>query len=237
MLDQPKTHTRERLGTGPREVLAVLPAIGRLMVTANHLGATHERIGMVETVEFRDGWAVIGGVEHESRIELGAVAEIVVDRSSLMQGKAYPRIDLMRADGSVIAGIVGFDDLPPFDAALAPLGPGTPLAPKPEKPAPERVEAGQSDPGRVALDAAREAARPVVIGFSRPGFAQVWRGTIETVKPAMGFINVMRADFHLHLRTAAVASWREVGDKRYALDAAGQPIGLSLGTVSRTPAG
>lgn len=232
MLDQPKTHTRERLAAGGREVLALLPAIGRLMVTANHLGATHERIGLVETVEFRDGWAVVDGAEHESRIELGTIAEIVVDRSSVMQGRAYPRFDLMRADGSVIAGIVGFDDLPPFDAALASLGPGAPLPPKPEKAAADRVEAAASDPGRVELETAREAARPVVIGFSRPGFEQVWRGTIEVVKPAMGFINVMYADFHLHLKTAAVASWRQDGDRRLALDAAGEPIGLYLVTGS-----
>lgn len=127
---------RARLDANPRDVLAVLPAIGRLMVTARHLGATHERIGAVETVSFEHGWAVIGGAEHESRIELSSVAEIVIDRTSVMKDKAYPRLDLHRADGSYICGIVGFDGLAPFDAAVAAFGPGTAVEPKPEAPPP-----------------------------------------------------------------------------------------------------
>ena len=51
------------------------------------------------------------------------IGEMIVDRTSLMQGKAYPRLDLHRADGSYICGIVGFDGIEPFDAALAPFGP------------------------------------------------------------------------------------------------------------------
>ena len=100
MLDKPTTLPRARLDVSVQDVLATLPAIGKLMVTARHLGATHERIGTVETVTFEDGWAVIGGAEHESRIELASVAEIIVDRTSVMKDKADPRIDLNRADGS-----------------------------------------------------------------------------------------------------------------------------------------
>ena len=146
MLDKPTTLPRARLDASPRDVLAVLPAIGRLMVTAKHLGATHERIGAVETVEFEDGWAVIGGAEHESRIELASVAEIIVDRTSVMKDKAYPRIDLHRPDGSYICGIVAFDGLEPFDAAVAPLGRGTAMERKPEAPAGDRSEGSETDP-------------------------------------------------------------------------------------------
>lgn len=230
MLDKPTTLPRARLDASPRDVLAVLPAIGRLMVTAKHLGATHERIGTVETVSFEDGWAMIGGAEHESRIELDSVAEIIVDRTSVMKDKAYPRLDLNRADGSYICGIVGFDGIEPFDAAVAALGQGTAVEAKPETPAGDRVEASETDPGRLPLEDAQAAAVPVVIGFRRPGFQQFWRGTIETVKPAMGFINVMRADFHLHLKAGAVAEWRRdpVTGEREAFNADGEPLGLSL---------
>jgi putative heme degradation protein len=230
MLDKPTTPPRARLDASAREVLATLPAIGKLMVTARHLGATHERIGMVETVSFENGWAVIGGAEHESRIELASVAEIVIDRTGVMKDKAYPRIDLNRADGSYICGIVGFDGIEPFDAAVAPLGVGTAIGAKPDIPLGERVEATETDPGRLPLEDAQAAATPVVIGFKRPGFQQFWRGTIETVKPAMGFINVMRSDFHLHLRAGAVAEWHRdaLTGEREAFNADGEPLGLTL---------
>lgn len=230
MLDKPTTLPRARLVAKPEAVLAVLPQIGRLMVTANHLGATHERIGSVETVTFDSGWAVIAGAEHESRIELSAIPEIIVDRTSVMKDKAYPRLDLLRADGTIICGVVGFDGLEPFDAAVAPLGTGEAVDAKPEKPASERIDPAATDPGLVALEAARAAATSMVIGFRRPSFWQAFRGTVEAVKPAMGFINVMRADFHLHLKSGAVAEWRSIGDERRAVDAAGQELGLYLQT-------
>ena len=228
MLDKPHTLPRARLAATPEAVLAALPQVGRLMITARNLGATHERIGKVESVSFADGWAVIGGAEHDSRIELGAIAELIVDRTSVMQEKAYPRIDLHRADGSYICGIVGFDGLDPFDAALAPFGPGQAVEPKPDPGPTERIEPAATDPGLVALEAVREAAAPVIVGFRQPGFRQAFRGVVETVKPAMGFINIMRTDFHLHLKSGAVAEWREVDGERRARNADGEELGLYL---------
>lgn len=228
MLDKPKTFARARLTATPEAVLATLPQVGRLMITAKNLGATHERIGPVETVGFTDGWAVVGGADHESRIELAAIAEMIVDRTSVMKDKAYPRIDLHRADGTYICGIVGFDGLEPFDAAVASFGPGEPLDPKPEAGPTERIEAAATDPGLVTLEAVRDAATPVVVGFRQPGFRQAFRGVVETVKPAMGFINIMRGDFHLHLKSGAVAEWREADGERRAINAEGLELGLYL---------
>lgn len=228
MLDKPATFPRARLAATPEAVLATLPQVGRLMVTAKNLGATHERIGPVETVRFADGWAIIGGADHESRIELSAIAEMIVDRTSIMQGKCYPRLDLNRADGSYICGIVGFDGIEPFDGAIAAFGPGEALDPKPETGPTERIEPDPTDPGLLVLEATREAATPVIIGFRQPGFWQAFRGVVETVKPAMGFINVMRPDFHLHLKSGAVAEWRTIETERRAVDAAGRELGLYL---------
>lgn len=228
MLDKPHTFPRARLAATPEAVLATLPQVGRLMVTAKNLGATHERIGSVETVTFADGWAILGGADHDSRIELNAIAEMVVDRTSVMKDKAYPRIDLHRADGSTICGIVGFDGLEPFDSAIAAFGPGEALDSKPETGPAERLDPAATDPGLLALEAAREAATPVILGFRQPSFRQAFRGVVETVKPAMGFINVMRGDFHLHLKSGAVAEWREVEGERRAVDAEGRELGLYL---------
>jgi putative heme degradation protein len=53
------------------------------------------------------------------------------------------------------------------------------------------------------------------------------------VKPAMGFINVMKPDFHLHLRGGAVATWqrKDVGNgtvEMVAVDAKAGLIGLKV---------
>jgi hypothetical protein len=232
MLDKPHLPQRARLAAPPEAVLATLPQVGRLMITAKNLGATHERIGPVETVRFVDGWAIIGGTDHESRIELSAIAEMIVDRTSIMQGKTYPRLDLNRPDGSYICGIVGFDGIEPFDSAIAAFGPGEALDPKSETGPTERTDPEPTDPGLLVLEASREAATPVIIDFRQPGFWQAFRGVVETVKPAMGFINVMRPDFHLHLKSGAVAVWRpmptETGTRYEALGPDGVALGLSL---------
>jgi len=230
MLDKPTPLTlpRARLTATPEALLATLPQVGRLMITAKHLGATHERIGKVESVSFAEGWAIIGGADHESRIELSAIAEMIVDRTSVMQDKAYPRIDLHRADGSYICGIVGFDGLEPFDSAIAAFGPGDALQPKPASAPTERIEPAPTDAGLVGLAAVRDAATPVVLGFRQPGFWQAFRGVVETVKPAMGFINIMRGDFHLHLKSGAVAQWQQTGGERRAVNDEGQELGLYL---------
>ncbi len=232
MLDKPTPLPREAVAADAASVLQALPAIGRLMVTANHLGATHERIGRVEAVRIVDGWAILEGAEHESRIALAEIASLVIDRTSVMRDTPYPRIELLRADGTEVAHVVGFEGLGPFEAAMAGLGAGTAAAEKPAKAQGERGEVPEGDLGQALFNEAQRAGGPVTIRFARPGFVQFWRGTIEAVKPAMGFVNVMRSDFHLHLRAGAVADWRHVasdtGHEYAALGADGAEIGLAV---------
>lgn len=233
----PAALPREAVAADTATVLRALPAIGRLMVTANHLGATHERIGTVETVRIEDGWAILGGAEHESRIALDEIASLVIDRTSVMRDKFYPRIELLRADGSEVAHVVGFEGLEPFETALVGLGSGIAVAEKPAKTQGERGEVPEGDLGQALFEAAQVAALPVAIRFGRPGFVQFWRGTVDAVKPAMGFVNVMRGDFHLHLKAGAVTEWQigttGPGIEYLALGPNGAAIGLSA-LVERT---
>lgn len=230
------TNARERLAADPAELLLRLPQLGRLMITAKHGGATHERIGTVERAE-RDGAAIIlSGAEHNSRIELDSLAEVIVDRTSIMRDQAYPRADFLDAEGVVLFSVVGFGGLEPFDAVVLPLGPGEALPPKTESSGP-RGEVIEGDPGSLPFDAALLLAREVTIGFERPGFAQSWTGVVEKVNPAMGFINVMRPDFHLHLKSGAVASWhQDAGGEGVVLRARGEG-GDDIGLYVRGPAG
>lgn len=217
------TNRREILAIPPASVIRKLPAMGDLMITAKQNGATHERIGTIETVTIEDGWLVCGGGAHNSRIDPTVITTVIIDRTSIMQEKVYPRIDFRRGD-EVLFSVVGFAGIEPFDAALAEFGPGEPLPEEPKEPRAKRDDASLEDAGALPLQAALEAGTKVSIGFKRPGFEQNWTGVIESVKPAMGFINVMRPDFHLHLLGNTVSRWNEGA----ALDADGVPTGLSL---------
>lgn len=219
---------RERLPVPAASVIRALPAIGKLMVTAKRAGATHERIGTIERVTVDDGWLVCSGAEHDSRMDPSAIATIIVDRTSIMGDQAYPRIDFLAADGECLFSVVGFGGLEPFDAALAPFGPGEALPEKPAEPRGERPEVDPEETGARPLNTARDSGIEISIAFSRKGFAQKWTGRVEKVNPAMGFINVMRADFHLHLRANTVSDWRVAGELHEALDQDGVPTGLTL---------
>lgn len=217
------SNRREILPVPPASVIRKLPAMGELMITAKQNGATHERIGTIETVTIDDGWLVCGGAAHDSRIDPTVITTVIVDRTSVMQEKVYPRIDFRRGD-EVLFSVVGFAGIEPFDAALNEFGPGDALPEEPKEPRAKRDEASLEDAGALPLQAALEAGTKISIGFKRRGFEQNWTGVIESVKPAMGFINVMRSDFHLHLLGSTVSAWKDGA----ALDADGVPTGLSL---------
>ncbi|MDB5536545.1 MAG: Hemin transport protein HmuS [Devosia sp.] len=225
------THRREHLAVPPASVIRALPAIGKLMITAKRAGATHERIGSIEAVTIEDGWLVCSGAEHDSRIDASHIATVIVDRTSIMGDQAYPRIDFIDGAGEALFSVVGFGGLAPFDAGLVEFGAGEPLPEKPSEPRGERPEVDPADPGARPFNLAKDTSAAVSISFSRKGFWQNWTGQVEKVNPAMGFINVMRPDFHLHLRANTVADWRRTTTAGgvtidEALDGAGEPTGL-----------
>jgi putative heme degradation protein len=227
-------HDREQLTETPLAVLRRLPAMGRVMLTANHGGATHERMGVVEHVTEADGKALCGGAAHDSAIALAAVQAVYVDRTGKMRDKVLPRLEFHDADGKAMFSFVGLEGLAPFDAGLVGAT-GVPVAAKPREPS-EPATLNDGDPGSAPFDAACRAGAEVTIAFSRPGLAQSWSGVIDSVTPAMGFINVMRPDFHLHLRGGAVARWRRNGLGNGTVEMIAEDAnGASTGLVVRGP--
>jgi hypothetical protein len=152
------------------------------------------------------GRALCGGATHDSAIDLAAVKAVFVDRTGTMKDKVLPRLEFHDASGQAMFSFVGLDGLEPFDAGLAGAA-GTPVAPKTREQS-DPATLNDGDPGSAPFDAACKAGTDVTIEFRRPGLTQSWKGVIGEVKPAMGFINVMKPDFHLHLRGGAVAKWR-----------------------------
>ena len=221
-----------RLTASPAEVLQRLPGIGRVMILNSTGGVTHERIGEIATVEVTGDEAVVRGPDHDSRIALSPIAAMIVDRSSVIRDKAFPRIDFRDAAGRVLFSAVSFAGMEPFDAALAGFAE---LAEPAAGPGPEfarGADVDDADPGRIALDRAQTGGQPVVIRIAQPGFTQRWEGVVEAVKPSMGFLNVLVPNFHFHLKGGSVGSWSgartDEGEVLTALDPAGQEIGLQV---------
>ncbi|WP_210172100.1 hypothetical protein [Rhizobium sp. Root708] len=179
------------------------------MIIGKRNGATHERIGVVEAVTEENGLLHCSGSAHDSHIDPTLVKRALIDTSSIMSDKVYPRIDFNREDGETLFAIVGFGGLEPFEAALEGLNivvdPSIPARP----PRPERQPVSPGDPGLAPLNAALDSGQAVTITFEEPGFTQRWTGVIPKVSPGMGFINVMTDDFHLHLLGSTVGAWRQ----------------------------
>lgn len=231
-------YERERLLHPAADVLEMAGRLGRVMLTASREGATHERIGLVDRVE-RSGLAVrLAGTAHDAEIGIAALGAVILDRSGRMKDKALPRLDFQDRDGAALFSLVGLDGLEPFDAGLAELRGMIAEAAAPAEPM-ERTEVAEGDPGSLPFEAARRAGLPVTIELQRQGLRQAWSGTIEAVKPAMGFINVMQPDFHLHLRAGSVQNWRRREDGAAGGDLellAENAQGEATGLVVRGPA-
>lgn len=225
---------RERLLHPAADVLEAAGRLGRVMLTTSRDGATHERMGAVERV-MRSGLRVrLTGAAHDAEIDTAALGAVILDRSGRLKDKILPRLDFHGRDGMVLFSLVGLDGLEPFDAGIAELR-GMPAVAPPPPTSPERAEVAEADPGAIPFEIARSAGVPVSIELQREGLRQAWSGTIEAVRSAMGFINVMQPDFHLHLRAGAVAAWRMRADRAeaggvelLAEDARGDWIGLAV---------
>lgn len=223
-------HTRVKLLAEAKDVLTTLPKMGSLMINAKCGGATHERIGVVEHVEIRDGWIYFSGAQHHSCIDLAAIASLVADRSSVMQDKVYPRLDLLAGDDRVIGSVIGFDGLVPFDQALADFAVTALPGKDKDQPAGEALEVGEDEPGLKPFASAQRNKAKLRIALDLPAFKQEWSGEMPQLRLSRGFINVMQPDFHLHLKAGQVTSWDESEEKDgyyfYARNEKGQQTGL-----------
>lgn len=220
---------RQRLTAAPDAILQRLPQAGRIMIIANARGVTHERLGTVESVEIAGGELRCRGKEHDSAIALAQVAAVTADRSGRMKDKALPRLDFEDAGAATLFSVVGLDGLEPFDRAFAAFA-GTPVeAAEAKRDAAAEVAAG--DPAAVPLQRASERQAEIAVAMQTAALRQQWQGTAPAIRLAMGFVNIITPDFHLHVRGGAVARWapRQLADGKVQLAAVGhdgEPLGL-----------
>jgi hypothetical protein len=222
---------RERLLCKPLALAQALPAMGRVMLTAQAGGVTHERMGQVEEVRLEGDFLHVSGDTHAARIDVRAVNAITVDRTIRMKDRILPRIDLVDANRRVMIGIVALDGPALFETAIAHFETGDPMVAEP-RPAFGRTSNESDELGSAPFLAAKADGHPVTIEFRQDSVFQSWTGVIDDVKAAMGFINVMKPDFHLHLRNVTISTWNRMttGDQvgLIGLDASGNDVGLIL---------
>ena len=200
---------RERLTQRPAEILKSLPAMGRVMLSTRSGGATHERMGVVESASIEGDEARLSGAFHDSRIDLAMVVRIIADRTSKMRERVLPRLECQDATGETLFSLIGLDGLEPFEKVLEPFGAGETLEPVArEAPgAGGSAEIPEDDLGARSFAAILASGEAVAIDIERPGLFQHWEGALPEPKPAMGFVNIMQPDFHLHLKAGAVVGW------------------------------
>jgi putative heme degradation protein len=226
---------RRRLSVPPLDVFRRLPLLGRIMIAMRDDVVTLERIGIVEKLE-RDGNTMFCvGQAHDCEVDLSALSSVVVDYSGQMKGKVLPKIEFQDAAGTVLFSVVGLEGSERFDIALkAFAGVAIAVPPKLES---EPAKLEDSDAGLLPLKAARNAGTEVTIEVRRPGVTQRWRGLIPEINPAMGFVNIITSDFHLHLRGGGVSAWQRsvvAPDGTIELTAMGRDS-QSLGLFLRGP--
>ena len=233
-----ETNPREKLAQAPAEILKSLPAMGRVMLSTRSGGATHERMGVVEAVTITGNEVRLSGAFHDSRIDLATVVRIVADRTSKMRERVLPRLECQDASGETLFSLIGLDGLEPFDKALEPFGAGEMLEPI-QREAPGSggsADVPEDDLGARSFAAILASGEPIAIDIERAGLFQHWQGALPEPKPAMGFVNIMQGDFHLHLKAGAVSSWEWTESAGTVVLEARDSEGKGFGLVLRGPA-
>jgi putative heme degradation protein len=200
------------------------------MLAVRYEGITHERMGVVDDVTVIGSQAHCAGSTQDTQIEYPEIETIIIDRTGRTKDQVLPRLDFLDRDGEVVISATALDGPEPFDAALESLGAVVPM-PEPKRGPTPQTTVTDSDPGTLPLAAASRTRIPIAIEMHRPAVVQRWRGVVEEVVAAMGFISVMEPDFHLHVRGGSVTHWgRRAVPPLVELAAAGAD-GTALGLV------
>lgn len=223
---------RQALPLDPLGILQRAPSIGRALVGVRAAGALLERVGTLDPVIEEDGFAISRGDGRETRLQIGAVAAIVCDRSETPHDTILPYVDFLGRDGESLLKVTGLDGIGKFDEALAGLDrrPLPYLAP-PDRPA---IPVTSEDPGAKPLQAALASGAEVTLRAERAGISQSWSGAIRSLSFGHNYINVIQSDVHLHVRGKAIAEWRETAaddvQTWVAIAESGAALGLTLST-------
>lgn len=230
MDDVKSTNMAHLLRMPPLEVLQALIGAGRVQIGVRTDAGIHERLGEVEVVTDTPEGIHCSGVEHDSLLDPGRVAEMVYFTSEGAHGRVLPKIVFRDAAGGLLLNVVGLAGAGPLQDRFADaLGEACAV---PEKPPRPTATTGESDPALVPLDRLQQAGAPVEVTMTKSGVRSRWSGVIGEVRRGGNFINLIEPGFHLHLRAGSVSGWRreEAGETvaLFAVCGDGMEPGLAL---------
>jgi hypothetical protein len=203
--------------TDIEHIVECVPSIGKVMLMRSACGITFERIGPVASVTMEDskqcqfiGTGTDGQPgELHARIDSAAISSVLVDRSNVMKNKVYPRLVLRDVDNRSVLTVIGFDGLEPFDRALSHFSESSiEVDPVPEEVSIAASTSSQRVPDALSLVAGKDV--PVALSFINGSsyLVRPW-GPVDELRPAMGFVNIIEPDFHLHVKQGAIGWWQE----------------------------
>lgn len=218
-----------RLNCSAVEVLRSLIGCGRVQAGVRTGAVLHERHGVLQDVAEAGDRLRLTGAEHDSEMSVGAVHALIVEESLMAKSnRILPRLSFVGDGGQTLMTLVGLEGSEPFRAALdqfaAEDSSGAQSWPKLMTPV------AVDDPGLTGL---RDyIGEEIAVVMELPLARSRWTGRLEDVRSGDNFVNIIRPDFHLHLRGGAVARWEAAGKRRVAFGHDGQALGLSVERLS-----
>ena len=203
-----------------KNILKRIIRLSRLSVSGPGAWAHPGIYGLVLVWQFFAVWIWVRQTRRRNR------SNIILDTTSVMQEKTYPRLDFCDADNTALVSIVGMEGTCEF---LVPLGELTrrELAEKASSPR-SKSELSDDDICLGPFQSACDTGQSVEICMRTNTVRQCWSGVIKGLKPAMGFMNIMTPDFHLHLKGGTVTGWKTEATVQHAIGVNGQRSGLTI---------
>ena len=153
-------------GISPEAVLELLVHMDRVMLAIRQDGLLHERLGPVASVTVKDGDILIAGDQQDTRLPQGLLTACILDTTTTMRDKPYPRLEFSGADGERLFSVTGLEGSAPMLNALEGIA-RRPAPPRGETPAEARPE--DIDPADPGLRCSSDCARMARSSGSRPG--------------------------------------------------------------------
>jgi hypothetical protein len=81
----------------------------RVMISLHRTGFIHERLAIVDSVATSGGEIVVTGAEQDITVPEVALIRTVLDISTEMRGKLYPKLEFLGEDGERVLTVTGLE--------------------------------------------------------------------------------------------------------------------------------
>ena len=223
---------QEIVGPAPKVILETLSALGDLQIITRAGGIVHEQFGAFPLIEQTEAALACMGLDHYTLLAADRVRRVVLNRLGGTTAQPQPRIDFLDDDNVPLISVMGDRDSEALQAVLDGFE-RRPIAAIDGPALPEAAPVEEDHASVAPLRAAARSGKRVTVEFQRPGVRSSWSGVVEGFKLGPRNVNIIQADFHLHLKGGTIEDWTPVEVagglvERHARDASGRELGLVL---------